>query len=427
MSKSSSGDRSPIPAMEPALQELQRLVRRPPSTGQQSALTIKVPPDLASSEVKTLGFVSDEVDAADRVTAALLGDVRFEHLDRAEEKVRRFMAECWTDRSTDYVPVFVASHGAEVRKETCYIPVEFLSVTSVLEFPGVRLLPVDDPQVPKPKPWFVLDKPTGSVAAVQVQGSSFARMAVRARDRVNHLLRGIRVAQSGRVNESQIRFRIGIGYAFDDQLSGWNRRDDDAYELTVTEQIATDLLSHPAMSIPMAERSDVEEKAALAMGWMERACLTGDHLVAMLYRFFALEALLGDKSEGLKAHGLAFREMMLSHVIDGGFRHPNATFLYYDQIRSVAVHGGQAPDVPQKIAARFEWAVRDALVNYLALARQQGFAKRGKLLSFLDQHPDKPKLLTWIRDYGGPDWDKFLKTSQIPAQAGEISPEKGKP
>jgi hypothetical protein len=111
------------------------------------------------------------------------------------------------------------------------------------------------------------------------------------------------------------------------------------------------------------------------MGWMERACLTGDRLVAMLYRFFALEALLGDKSEGLKAHGLAFREMMLSHVIEGGFRHPNATFLYYDQIRSVAVHGGQAPEVTAKVADDFEW-VRDALAKYLALAREQGFLQK---------------------------------------------------
>src|SRR5260370_8589965 len=161
------------------------------------------------------------------------------------------------------------------------------------------------------------------------------------------------------------------------------------------------------MSVPIAGRSDIEEKAALAMDWMERACLTGDNLLAMLYRFFALEALRGDKSEGLKANGLAFREMMLSHVIEGGFRHPNSTFFYYDQIRSVAVHGGQAPDVPGKVTAQFEWAVRDALGNYLALARQHGFSKRGKLLKFLDEHPDKPKLLAWIRDYCRPHSNKF--------------------
>jgi len=100
---------------------------------------------------------------------------------------------------------------------------------------------------------------------------------------------------------------------------------------------------------------------------MERACLTGDELIALLYRFFALEALLGDKSEGLKAHGLAFREMMLSRIVSGGFRHPNATFFFYDQIRSAAVHGEEDPAVAQADAAGFEWAARDALTNYLVL------------------------------------------------------------
>ncbi|HEY5989696.1 MAG TPA: hypothetical protein VIV12_25440 [Streptosporangiaceae bacterium] len=184
----------------------------------------------------------------------------------------------------------------------------------------MRLLRVDDPQVPPPTPWFVLEKPTGCVAAVEVEGSSFARMADRARDRVNHLLRAMRIAQSAHIQDFQLRFRVGIGYAFDDRLRGWNRRDDDAYELTLTEQDVKEQLSHPAMSVPISERSNVEEKAALAMGWMERACLTGDSLIAMLYRFFALEALLGDKSEGLKYRAAAPFNITLRamHVISLG-------------------------------------------------------------------------------------------------------------
>ncbi len=73
-------------------------------------------------------------------------------------------------------------------------------------------------------------------------------------------------------------------------------------------------------------------------------------------------------------------------------------------------------------------AVRDALANYLTVARQQGFSKRGKLLKFLDQHPDKPKLLEWIRDFGGPVWDKFLQENGMPtASADQASPEEGNP
>jgi hypothetical protein len=212
-----------------------------------------LPADLASDEAKTIYFFRDEVEAAEEATAALLGDLRFEHLDHAENKVRRFMAECWADRSTNHVPLFVANHAAQVTKATCYIPVEFLSVASVREFPGVRLLPVDDPQIPRPTAGFSLEKPTGCVAAVEVEGTSLAKMADRARDRVRFLLRAVRIAESGRVHDFQLRFRIGIGYAFDERLQGWNRRSDDAYELPLTEQGVKELFLR---NQPRASRDD---------------------------------------------------------------------------------------------------------------------------------------------------------------------------
>ena len=35
----------------------------------------------------------------------------------------------------------------------------------------------------------------------------------------------------------------------------------------------------------------IERKALVALRWMDRAYLTGDQLVTLLYRFFALDAL----------------------------------------------------------------------------------------------------------------------------------------
>ena len=43
---------------------------------------------------------------------------------------------------------------------------------------------------------------------------------------------------------------------------------DEAYELTLTEQDVTELLSDPAMSVPISERTDVEEEAgSRRAGW----------------------------------------------------------------------------------------------------------------------------------------------------------------
>lgn len=45
---------------------------------------------------------------------------------------------------------------------------------------------------------------------MDVEGSGFTRIAERATDRVNHLLRAVRIARSVHVEDFQLRFRIGI-------------------------------------------------------------------------------------------------------------------------------------------------------------------------------------------------------------------------
>jgi len=370
-------------------------------------ITRLLPDDLGTGESQYLGLLADEVEAADKAMSELVADPRFEHLDDVDDVVWRFVAECWADRSTDHVPVFLTRIAGEIEHAACYIPIEFLTVESRTQLASLTLLPANDPQIPPTGPGFTLDQPTGCVAVVEVDGSSYGPMAERARERVTHVLRGLRIALGGRVHPRQLRFRPGIGYSFGGRLTGWKRRDDEAYSLTLATDIS-DLLGQPAMALPEAPRNDVERKAALAMQWMERAYLAGDELIALLYRFFALEALLGDKSEGLKAHGLAFREMMLSHIISGGFRHPSRTYFFYDQVRSAAVHGEEATDVFQKDAGSFEWAVRDALGNYLKLANDRGISRRGKLLQVLDRHPDRPQLIDWLRQHGGSVWTSYL-------------------
>jgi hypothetical protein len=125
-------------------------------------------------------LLANEVDAAEKAISAVRNDLRFEHLDHADDAVWRFVAECWADRSADYVPVFVERHAAVVRQATCYLPVEFLTVNTEAQFPELVLLPVTDPRVPPATPLFALEQPTGCVAAVEVEGTDYGRMADRA-------------------------------------------------------------------------------------------------------------------------------------------------------------------------------------------------------------------------------------------------------
>lgn len=174
-----------------------------------------------------------------------------------------FAADCAADRKTDHITAFIESHGREAVERACYFGVESLSVEPAAEVADVRLLPLDAPEIPDTNPLFKADKSIASFAMVPVTGTNDVLMAARARELAEHALRVLRIAlrqKSFGLNPQQLRFRLATSYAFADGGGGWQTHDDVAYPL-----------------------------------------------VATLFRFFALEALLGKPSERLKNGPLALR------------------------------------------------------------------------------------------------------------------------
>lgn len=396
--------------VEKTLTELQRLIRRPRPGNDGCATVLQLPPDVTGGELVNLPLLQDEVAAMEDAQAALLADLHFEHLRKPEEDVRQFVAQCWADRKTNHVTAFITKNQRVPFEATCFMPVEHLSVEVETNVLGIMLLPRNDPRVPKAQPGINLQDPTGCVAAITERGTSYRAMALRARGRGSHVLRVMRVAlrQHPALHHRQLRFQLGTTYAFDDNRSGRGTRADEAYELDLVDSLVAAITSQPVATVPEEPSTDIERKAKLALGWMERACLEGDPLVALLYLFFALEALLGKKSEGLKAHGLAFRQAMLSHIVNGNFPHPSETWFLYDKIRSAAVHGEVVPNVDEKTLKSFANDVVRALNQYLALARDEGISTRARLLAFLENHKDRQQLVAWLRRNGGDVWTSYL-------------------
>jgi hypothetical protein len=101
------------------------------------------------------------------------------------------------------------------------------------------------------------------------------------------------------------------------------------------------------------------------LGWFERSQLATDSLIELLYLFVALEAILGDTSEGLKAPALAIWRAMLGLAASGSFAHPARVYVLYDAVRSAAVHGEQPPEVSPEDVNRFAGDVRRAINEFL--------------------------------------------------------------
>jgi hypothetical protein len=244
---------------------------------------------------------------------------------------------------------------------------------------------------------------------------SSTELGTSSREEAEHVLRVLRVAlrESLSLLDRQLRFTLGEGYAFDDRLSGWDTRPSTAYELTLEGSLRELVRQSPVAAMPLVPRNQLERKADLALRWMERALLATDPLVQLLYLFFALEALLGDKAEGLKAPVLAYRRAMLGEASGHGFTHPSVTFVLYEEVRSAAVHGGEVPEVTDELVKSFASDVRLALNEYLTYGAVQNFTKQSQLVRTLDSHPEHERMYEWLRVNGGDMWAKYLDSTWL--------------
>jgi hypothetical protein len=390
-----------------ALKTLQGRIRQGLGQDEQIVKTLQ---DTRREPAADLPLTGGHVAAMRATEDAIAADEGFEHLAPAEDLMHEFAADCAADRQADHTGAFMERHGWDATARVCYFGVESLHVSHATEVAGIRLLPPGDTEIPEANPLFKLDQSIASFAAVTVTGTNDVQMAARARELAEHALRVLRAAlrQYQGLHPQQLRFRLGTSYAFADGGGGWAAHGDVALPLELPRDI-TPILAAPVAGLPpTAAKKRINEKALLALQWLDRAVFTCDPLVATLFRFFGFEALLGSASDRLKNGPLALRQMTLSRIATGSFRHPDDTLLQYDQVRSFAVHGELAPTVTPAQASDFAWAVRDTLDQYLTVANEHGFTRRKQLLDLLDHYEGRDDLIAWIRENGSNKWTEYL-------------------
>jgi hypothetical protein len=145
-----------------------------------------------------------------------------------------------------------------------------------------------------------------------------------------------------------------------------------------------------------------------ALRWFDRAQLEADPVIALLFLFSALEGLLGEKSEGLKAGKLTMRRAMLGLLASGGFTDPDRTLRLYDEVRSYAVHGEETPAVGENLVARFSDDVRRALNEVVSFAESEGITTRKALRRALDGDERRDKVKAGLRERNPELWEKFF-------------------
>jgi hypothetical protein len=339
--------------------------------------------------------VDHQVDALEELEAVLAVDPRFEHMKEREikEAVDGLANAAFVHRDANHIPGFLAKHAEEPQSLVCSFPIEGLTVHREIELFGVTFTPAEEAEVPKHM-FGPGQGPIGAVVSTTCEGTSGAAMKERACKKVEHALRQLRAGlrEHRMIPDQQLRFRLGTSYWFSGGGGGWSTRSDQIIDVGLNKELVALASSTEIAMLPADGGTSIEKAARRALQWFDDALLATDPLKEVLYLFFALEGILGDKSDELKGENLALRRALLSHKLDRGFTHPGRIYGLYDKVRSEAVHGGEPLEVSKAEVSKFQWDVRRAINEFLEYARKEGFSKRGKLLAALDSDPAREEI-----------------------------------
>jgi hypothetical protein len=362
-----------------------------------------------------MGLFADEQDALEHVRTLVAEDLSYEHFsaEAAKDETWRFAVQAWLEPAADVVAEFTARYARTPVERVCFLPLQWLTVKHEMSVFGIRLLPLDAIDVPGnlfgPEAWVT----SGCVVAVSVRGTDHRRMAHRAYAIADPAIRRLRVALRGAdrwIADEQLRFRLRPGAWFDDGASaGTAISRDDGWELELDDRLLGLALTEPIADLPGQPGNNVGKCVDRALSWYERAQLTSDPITGLLYLFFALEAILGDKEQGLKGHKLALRRAILGLVTTGAFAHPSRTYLLYNDVRSAAVHGEQVPEVGNDVVDAFRWDIRNAINEFVQFARDNELFRRVKICRALDANPRRARVLTGLTVQDPESWGEMAE------------------
>jgi hypothetical protein len=315
------------------------------------------------------------------------------------------------------VKEFVDEHAWEPQAHTCFLPIELLMTTDAIALPDTQLLPAGAVTVPGHVLAFDPSVANQSVISVACQGTSWKKMIARSRAAAEHDLRLVRatLAQGREFRDTRLRFRLGSTAWLDDDSTTWTYLDVEGLQIS-DEPFRALASSQPVSTLSYVSRNDAERRGALALRWFEKAQLEDDPVSKLLYLFFALEAILGDRGGALNAANLAVRRAMLSLLTTGQCVHPARAFFLYEEVRSAAVHGEEPMPIGVAEADKFAADIRRAISEFLQYAAGEKLTRRKQVRQALLRHKKRAELVANLRARDPARWAD-LEQVVVPATA----------
>ncbi|MFG2943223.1 hypothetical protein [Streptomyces sp. NPDC048282] len=389
-----------------SLKKLQSDVRAEGVTDISWGRTQVIPDDLATEDSKFLHVGPDIAGAIIQLVEALLSDLRFEHLGKdAEKRVWRFVCLSVLDRRTDHVADFLRENQREARPVSIRFGIDYLKVGETFTLAGVEFLPLPDDGTADGD-FFRHSENCGGIARVTATGTASDRTVARGREQVVHAVRILRVslAQQNLLHRMQLKFRVGEDYIVEERGRGFRRHDDAPVMFDLVKPPGDLFVKFSPLSVPHDKPSKIQRQATLALKWLDEAQVATEPYHRVAFIFSALEAMLGDRSGGLKSLPLVFYRTTLGQSITGSFPDPKRLYRLYDKVRSYVVHGEYPEFFTGEDVQYLERSVREGLFELVEFYESRSLKTRAAVRKALRDEAKNHLVLDWLKNHDPDRW-----------------------
>ena len=313
--------------------------------------------------------------------------------------MKKFADEYVINPNINLIDEFVRKHYRQPVKYKVVIGIEKLQVARSIKLNNITLYPLKSVKTKYPQCEQIVE--ASSVALLDMVGTRFRDIKKRSVLIIEHELRMLRIMlrKTIAINDKQLRFRVGresvvINFGF-----GVSQHKDVGYNLKLNHKLLKDALdesfsakdvNYNLLKLHFERKNKLNSNACLRAYWLEQAQKSVDEKMTILYYIFSLETILGKKDEKDKGSKLAFRYTLLSHIVSGSLFNYSAIPYFY-QIRSDIVHGEQVRAISNDAIKTLKYIARDALSQYLCLARDNKFKTPREIIEYIDNHRDSSK------------------------------------
>ena len=252
-----------------------------------------------------------------------------------------------------------------------------------------------------------------TVIRVVVEGNNSSLVIERARDKAKLVLKAVKAYLNDHmsIHDPNLLFDLSAFALIKKvEVQGWHwswKRKREPFKLTIGDHDKK-YLDRAENNYQISRNFDSKLRARYerAAYWMGMSIEEEEFDKKIISLCIALESLLVSKNDKRKGEVIAYRMLIVNHLVEGSFPEPFGVMAFYE-LRSEVVHGSSLFEATYSDYSKLHYTTRKTLFNFIIIAEKNGVKKYDDFLKVVESTENIELMKSYFGKFKG-EWPKAI-------------------